>query len=102
MWWGERRGGRSALLLMLQADALSLGWLAPASGTQAARWRSVQVPIQAGRAPPLPEETLATGAWRRQALREAFRATSGLLGQTPSAEALPVGLRMWCWRPRPG
>ena len=94
MWWGERRGGRSALLLMLQADALSLGWLAPASSTQAARWRSVQVPIQAGRAPPLPEETLATGAWRRQALREAFRATAGLLGQTPSAEALPVGLRM--------
>ena len=94
MWWGERSGGRSALLLMLHADALSLGWLAPASSTQAARWRSVQVPIQAGRAPPLPAEALATGAWRREALREACWAVAGLLGQTPSAMALPAGLRM--------
>ena len=94
MWWGERGGGRSALLVMLQADALSLGWLAPASGTQPARWRSVQVPIQAGVAPALPDDARATGAWRRQALREACRAAAGQLGQTPGAEALPAGLRM--------
>ena len=94
MWWGERSGGRSALLLMLQGDALSLGWLAPASSTQAARWRSVQVPIQVGRAPPLPADALTTGAWRRQALREACRAAAGLLGQTAGAQALPAGLRM--------
>ena len=98
MWWGERGGGSrgsssSALLVLLQADALSLGWLAPASATQAARWRLVQVPIQAGPAAPLPDDALATGAWRRQALREACRAAAGLLGQA-GAEALPAGLGM--------
>lgn len=95
MWWAERGGGgRSALLVVLQADAMSLGWLAPASGTQAAHWRSVQVPIQAGLAAPLPDDALATGAWRRQALREACRAAAGLLGQSPGAVALPAGLRL--------
>ena len=94
MWWGERSAGRGALLVMLQADGLSLGWLAPASSTQAACWRTLQVPVQAGLAAPVPEAALATGAWRRQALSEACRAAAGLLGQTHGAEALPTGLRM--------
>lgn len=94
MWWGEGSGGGGALLVMLQADRLCLGWLAPAGGTPAACWRSVQVPIQAGLAAPNPQDALATGAWRRQALREACRAAAGLLGQTAGTDAPPAGLRM--------
>ena len=95
MWWAERgSGGSNAVLVVLQAQALSLGWLAPASATQAARWQTVQVPILAGLAAPLPEDALATGAWRRQALREACRGAAGLLGPAAGGEALPAGLRM--------
>lgn len=94
MWWVERVGGRAALLVLLQVDTLSLGWLAPASGTQPARWRSVQVSISAGPAPIPPGDALITGAGRHQALGEACRAAASQLAQMPAAEALPTGLRM--------
>lgn len=94
MWWGERADRGAALLVQLQADALSLGWLAPASSAQPARWRSVQVPMAADFAPVAPGDALAAAAARRQALREACRAVAGQWGQGPVAEAPPAGLGM--------
>lgn len=92
MWWGKGRPvGRGALLLTLQADSLSLGWLRPASAAEAACWQSVQVPIQAVASQPNTDDALATGAWRRSALREACRAAAGLLGQAGGAGHLQAG-----------
>lgn len=96
MWWADKHvGGSGALLVLLQADGLSLAWLAPAGGGQPARWRSVQTSIQAKPAPQLLAGALPTGAWRSAALRDACRTAAGLLAaQAGSGGPLPAGLPM--------
>lgn len=96
MWWADApAGGRAALLVLLQAESLTLAWQTPAGAGQPAGWRSVQAPIQARPAPSLAADALPIGAWRQAALRDACRSAAGLLAtQAGSGGPLPAGLPM--------